>query len=73
VIEIFCIIFESIFFNKTISEGRSETDVIIMLKMLVLHLWHGLSDFELWKQGIDRISFRKFLGVTGYIPDSTTV
>ena len=38
VIEIFCIIFESIFFNKTVSEGRSEADVIIMLKMLVLHL-----------------------------------
>ena len=41
--------------------------------MLVLHQWHGLSDFELWKQGIDRISFKKFLGVTEYIPDSPIV
>jgi len=62
-IEIFCIIFESIFFNKTVSEGRPEADVIIMLKILVLPLLHGLFDFELWKQGIHRISFRKFLGL----------
>ena len=30
-------------------------------------------DFELEKQYIDRISFRKFLGFPEYIPDSTTV
>ena len=30
-------------------------------------------DFELEKQCIDRISFRKFLGFPEYIPDSTTV
>src|SRR5271169_3834313 len=44
-----------------------------MFKMLVLQQWHGLSDFELEKQCIDRISFRKFLGFPEYIPDSTTV
>ena len=44
-----------------------------MLKMLVLQQWHGLSDFELEKQCMDRISFRKFLGFPEYIPDSTTV
>ncbi len=59
--------------NKTVSRGRPETDVIVMFKMLVLQQWHGLSDFELEKQCIDRISFRKFLGFPEYVPDSTTV
>jgi len=44
-----------------------------MFKMLVLQQWHGLSDFELEKQCIDRMSFRKFLGFPKCIPDSTTV
>ena len=69
----FRIIFESIYFNKTVFRGRPEADVIIMFKMLVLQQLHGLSDFELEKQCIDRISFRKFLGFPEYIPDSTTV
>jgi len=41
--------------------------------MLVLQQWHDLSDFELEKQCIDQIYFRKFLGFLEYIPDSTTV
>jgi IS5 family transposase len=52
--------------------GRPEADVI-MFKMFVLQQWHGLSDFELKKQCIDRISFRKFLGFPEYIPESTIV
>ena len=31
----FRIIFESIYFNKTVSVGRPEADVIIMFKMIV--------------------------------------
>ena len=45
----------------------------LMFKMLVLQQWHDLSDFELEKQCIDQIYFRKFLGFLEYIPDSTTV
>ncbi len=41
--------------------------------MLVLQQFHGLSDFELEKQCIDQISFRKFLGFPEQILDSTTV
>ena len=47
--------------------------VIVMFKMLVLQQWHGLSDAELERQCIDRISFRKFLSFPEYVPDSTTV
>lgn len=32
----FRIIFESIYFNKTVPVGRPEADVIVMFKMLVL-------------------------------------
>jgi len=69
----FRIILESMYINKTVSGGRPETNVIMMFKMLVLQQWHFLSDFELEKQCIDRISFREFLGFPEYIPDSTTV
>ena len=69
----FRIILEPMYINKTVSGGRPETDVIVIFKMLVLQQWHGLSDFELEKHCIDRISFRKFLGFPEYISDSTTV
>jgi IS5 family transposase len=69
----FRVILESMYSNKTVSGGRPESDVIVMFKMLVLQQWNGLSDPELEKQCIDRISFRKFLGFPEYIPDSSTV
>jgi len=66
-------ILESMYNNKSASGGRPEADVIVMFKMLVLQQWHGLSDAELERQCIDRISFRKFLSFPEYVPDSTTV
>ena len=57
------------YINKTVSGGKPETDVIMMFKMLFLQQWHGLSDFELEKQCIDRICFRKFFGFSKYIPE----
>lgn len=69
----FRLILEPMYVNKTASGGRPEADVILMFKMLVLQQWHGLSDPELEKQCIDRLSFRNFLGFPDYIPDSTTV
>ncbi|WP_321428544.1 IS5 family transposase [uncultured Methanolobus sp.] len=66
-------ILESMYKNRTASGGRPEADVIVMFKMLVLQQWHGLSDPELERQCIDRISFRKFLGFPEYVPDNTTV
>jgi IS5 family transposase len=41
--------------------GRPDYDEVLMIKMLVLQQWHGLSDPELERQVNDRISFRKFL------------
>jgi IS5 family transposase len=44
-----------------------------MFKMLVLQQWYDLSNFELEKQCIDRISFKKFLSFPEHIQDITTV
>jgi IS5 family transposase len=46
---------------------------IVMMKMLVLQSWHGLSDPELERQANDRISFHKFLGFPERIPNRSTV
>lgn len=59
--------------NKGPQGGRPNKDEILMIKMLVLQQWHGLSDPELERQVTDRISFRKFLGFPNKIPDDTTV
>ena len=59
--------------NKTERGGRPNIDEIVMLKMLVLQQWNGLSDPEIEKQAMDRISFRKFLGFPGKIPDRSTI
>src|SRR3989344_5193098 len=53
--------------------GRPAYDPILMLKMLVIQSWYGVSDEELEYQVADRISFQKFLGFQNEIPDYTTV
>jgi len=59
--------------NKEGKGGRPNIDEILMIKMLVLQQWHGLSDPELERQVNDRISFRKFLGFPDKIPDRSTI
>ena len=53
--------------------GRPHTDVIVLMKLLVLQQWYGLSDYELERQAGDRISFRHFLGYPATIPDRSTI
>jgi IS5 family transposase len=62
-----------IYMNDGPQGGRPNTDPVLMVKMLVLQQWYGLSDPELERQAADRISFRRFLGYPGSIPDATTV
>lgn len=59
--------------NETDPDDMPEADSIVILKMLVLQRWYNISDDELEKQCIDKISFRKFLGFPEYIPDGETV
>jgi IS5 family transposase len=44
-----------------------------MFKIVVLQQWYNLSNFELEKQCIDRVSSRKFLGFPEYILESNTI
>ncbi len=71
--EFFRPIIRSMYDNRTERGGRPNNDEIIMIKMLVLQQWCGLSDPELERQANDRISFQKFLGFPEIIPDRGTV
>ena len=53
--------------------GRPNVDEVVMVKLLVLQSWYGLSDQELERQAADRLSFRRFLGYPESIPDHSTV
>jgi len=48
--------------NKDPKGGRPNLDEVMMVKLLVLQQWYGLSDPELERQAADRLSFRRFLG-----------
>lgn len=61
------------FFDENSKVGRPPYDPILMLKMLVLQSWYGISDEELEYQVADRFSFQKFLGFPNVIPDYSTV
>ena len=66
-------IIQRLYDNRTPKGGRPNVDEGVMVKMLVLQAWYGLSDPELERQAADRISFRHFLGYPETIPDATTV
>jgi len=59
--------------NDTERGGRPNADEVVMVKLLVLQQWYGLSDMELERQAYDRISFQRFLGYPDPVPDSTTI
>ena len=71
--EAFRPILAGLFDNKGPQGGRPNVDEVVMVKLLVLQGWYGLSDQELERQAADRISFRRFLGYPESIPDATTV
>jgi IS5 family transposase len=54
--------------NTTIQGGRSDHDVLLMVRLLVHQSMWGLSDPELERQANDKISFLKFLGFPHKIP-----
>ena len=53
--------------------GRPNYEKILMLKMMFLQGWYGLSDEELEFQVNDRLSFQQFLDFPNFIPDYSTV
>lgn len=66
-------IIKDLYRNDTERGGRPNADEVVMIKLLVLQQWFGLSDEELERQANDRISFQRFLGYPDPVPDSTTI
>ena len=71
--EAFRPLIQGLYDNRSERGGRPNVDEVVMVKMLVLQQWYGLSDPELERQAADRLSFRRFLGFPERVPDSTTV
>lgn len=65
--------FLPIFSEKESLRGRPTYEKILMLKLLFLQGWYGLSDEELEFQVNDRLSFQQFLDFPNFIPDYSTI
>jgi IS5 family transposase len=61
--------------EKKSNAGAKPIDVVMMFKILILQRYYGLGDTQLEYQIIDRISFKKFLGLESgdKVPDEKTV
>lgn len=61
--------------QKKNNAGAKPFDVVMMFKILILQRYYGLGDTQVEYQIIDRISFKKFLGLeTGdKVPDEKTI
>jgi IS5 family transposase len=66
-------IIKAMYRNDTQRGGRPNTDEVVMVKLLVLQQWYGLSDPELEKQALNRLDFQSFLGYPEQPPDYSTV
>lgn len=66
-------ILDEMYDNKSDKGGRPNYDVILMFKILILQHWYSLSDLEVERQIVDRISFMAFLGFPDLFPDSRTI
>jgi len=71
--EAFRPIITSLYHNHGPKGGRPNMDEVVMMKILVLQQWYGLSDPELERQAVDRLSFQRFLGFPETLPDYSTV
>jgi IS5 family transposase len=62
-------------FNDTPRAGRPHWPVVLMLKCLLLQKWFGLSDPQAEELLRDRLSFRRFVGLSllDATPDETTL
>ena len=65
--------FAPLFPQRESLRGRPNYEKMLMLKLLFLQGWYGLSDEELEFQVNDRFSFQQFLGFPKTIPDYSTV
>jgi len=75
--ESFRITLESKLLNteKKNNAGAKPFDVVMMFKIMILQRYYGLGDTQVEYQIIDRLSFKKFLGLESgdKVPDEKTV
>ena len=66
---------EKLKYSDRASGGRRPFDPVLMLKILVLQKYHGLSDEQTEFQIKDRFSFQRFLGMglSDDVPDEKTI
>ena len=63
----------SVFYDNKEQGGRPHTDDLVVVRIMLLQAWYGLSDPELEFQVHDRLSFRNFLDFPKSIPDFSTI
>ncbi|HOY90488.1 MAG TPA: IS5 family transposase, partial [Bacteroidales bacterium] len=61
--------------NKKNKAGAKPYDVVMMFKIMILQRYYGLGDTQIEYQILDRLSFKKFLGLESgdKVPDEKTV
>ena len=61
--------------NKKNNAGAKPFDVVMMFKIMILQRYYGLGDTQIEYQIIDRLSFKKFLGLESgdKVPDEKTI
>jgi IS5 family transposase len=61
--------------EKKSNAGAKPYDVVLMFKILILQRFYGLGDTQIEYQILDRLSFKKFLGLESgdKVPDEKTV
>src|SRR5680860_1543241 len=61
--------------DKKNNAGAKPYDVVMMFKIMILQRYYGLGDTQVEYQIIDRLSFKKFLGLESgdKVPDEKTV
>lgn len=61
--------------NKKNNAGAKPYDVVLMFKIMILQRYYGLGDAQVEYQILDRLSFKKFLGLESgdKVPDEKTI
>lgn len=61
--------------NKKNNAGAKPYDVVMMFKIMILQRYYGLGNTQIEYQILDRLSFKKFLGLESgdKVPDEKTV
>jgi IS5 family transposase len=59
---------EELYNNKTERGGHPNIDIVLMIKILVLQQWYGLSDPRMERELANNLSFMNFLGFPETIP-----